>query len=299
MTCEVGVEMPIWNVPGLAFSCSTSSLIEFDGDIDVAHERGGDQRKERDRDEILERIVGELAVEERVHHQRSVDRHEQRVAVGSSLGDRLRTDDGVGTRPVVDDDLLAQILAHFLANEPSEKVGGPAGSKRHDQRDLARGIGLRRCPHRREEETRRSEGEIPECIAHRAFAHPAGTCFRPTGFITYGGYCTKSIEARTQRSPEHPKAQKRGAKKTKVEASRAALVTAGYRAQRCAYPRQRRFYPRGPKAHRIVVAAFRAAEPPAQGGSVSIRALDAQLLYQSCGEEFAGAAQANLDACQR
>ena len=179
MTCEVGVEMPIWNVPGLAFSCSTSSLIEFDGDIDVAHERGGDQRKERDRDEILERIVGELAVEERVHHQRSVDRHEQRVAVGSSLGDRLRTDDGVGTRPVVDDDLLAQILAHFLANEPSEKVGGPAGSKRHDQRDLARGIGLRRCPHRREEETRRSEGEIPECIAHPRLCPPCWNLFPP------------------------------------------------------------------------------------------------------------------------
>jgi alkanesulfonate monooxygenase SsuD/methylene tetrahydromethanopterin reductase-like flavin-dependent oxidoreductase (luciferase family) len=31
------------------------------GDVDVAHERGGHQRKQRDRDEILERIVGELA----------------------------------------------------------------------------------------------------------------------------------------------------------------------------------------------------------------------------------------------
>ena len=71
----------------------------------------------------------------------------------------------------------------------------------------------------------------------RAFAHPAGTCFRPTGFITYGDYCTKSIQAGTQRSPEQPKVQERGGKKTRVEAGGAALVTAGDRAQRCAYPR--------------------------------------------------------------
>ena len=31
LTCEVGVLIPIWKVPGLAFSCSTSSLIELTG----------------------------------------------------------------------------------------------------------------------------------------------------------------------------------------------------------------------------------------------------------------------------
>jgi hypothetical protein len=42
--CEVGVLMPIWKVPGFAFSCSTSSRIEVDRDIDVADQRGRDQR---------------------------------------------------------------------------------------------------------------------------------------------------------------------------------------------------------------------------------------------------------------
>ena len=99
--------------------------------------------------------------------------------------------------------------------------------------------------------------------------------------------------------PGAPEGAKARREKNQGETGGAALVTAGYRAQRCAYPRQRRVHPRGPKAHRIVVAAFRAAEPAAQGGSVSIRALDAQLLYQSRGEESPGAAQANLDACRR
>ena len=31
LTCDVGVLMPIWKVPGLAFSWSTSSRIEFTG----------------------------------------------------------------------------------------------------------------------------------------------------------------------------------------------------------------------------------------------------------------------------
>ena len=31
LTCDVGVLIPIWNVPGLAFSCSTSSLMELTG----------------------------------------------------------------------------------------------------------------------------------------------------------------------------------------------------------------------------------------------------------------------------
>src|SRR5262249_19139438 len=33
LTCDVGVLIPIWKVPGLAFSCSTRSLIEFTGSL--------------------------------------------------------------------------------------------------------------------------------------------------------------------------------------------------------------------------------------------------------------------------
>jgi hypothetical protein len=33
LTCEVGVLIPIWKVPGFAFSCSTSSPIELTGTL--------------------------------------------------------------------------------------------------------------------------------------------------------------------------------------------------------------------------------------------------------------------------
>jgi hypothetical protein len=84
---------------------------------------------QRDRRKILERIVGELAVEERIHDERAVDRHQQRVAIGRGLGDGLGADDGVGARPVVDDDLLAQIFAHLLAHEAAEEIGGAARAR--------------------------------------------------------------------------------------------------------------------------------------------------------------------------
>ena len=155
LTCEVGVLIPIWKVPGLAFSCSTSSLIELTGMLMFADQRGRHERDQRDRHEILERIVGELAVEERIHHQRAVDRHQQRVAVGRRLRHRLGADDGVRSRPVVDDDLLAQILAHLLADEPAEEIGGPAGRERDHQRDLPRRIGLRRRRAKQKQQSKR------------------------------------------------------------------------------------------------------------------------------------------------
>ena len=130
---------PTLNVPGLAFSRSMTSLQRVDRDVDVGLERRRHQRHQRDRLEILERIVGELGVEERVHHQRAVDRQQQRVAVGLGLGHGLGADDGVGAGAVVDDDLLAEVLAHLLADQPAEHVGRSARRERHDQRDRATG----------------------------------------------------------------------------------------------------------------------------------------------------------------
>ena len=183
--------MPIWKRAGLGLLLVDQLPDRVHRDVDVADQRGRHQRDQRDRREVLERIVGELAVEERVHHQRAVDRHQQRVAVGAGLGDRLRADDGVGAGAVVDDDLLAEVLAHLLADQPAEEIGRPARRERHDQRDLARRIGLR---HERPaaEEQQRGDGAdrdgrgVPRtffmfvvsvscrcCISRRAAASPA------------------------------------------------------------------------------------------------------------------------------
>ena len=133
--------MPIWKVPGFAFSCSTSSPIELTGTLMLPTSADGTSAMS-ETGVFPERIVGELAVEKRIHDERAVDRHQQRVAIGRGLGDGLGADDGVGARPVVDDDLLAQIFAHLLAHEAAEKIGGAARRERNDERDLARRIGL-------------------------------------------------------------------------------------------------------------------------------------------------------------
>src|SRR5262245_47395738 len=156
LTCDVGVLIPIWKVPGLAFSCSTSSLIEVTGML-MFPTTAGHERDQRDRHEILERIVGKLAVKEWIHDQRAVYRQQQRVAVGTCFGDRLGADDGVRPRTIVDDDLLAQIFAHLLTDKPAEKISGPAGREGNDERDLPRRIGLRgRGRNKKHEQCRRA-----------------------------------------------------------------------------------------------------------------------------------------------
>jgi hypothetical protein len=120
----------------------------------------------------VERIIGKLAVQERIHHQRAVDRHQQRVAVRRCLRDRLGTDDRVGSRPIVDDDLLPQVFAHFLTDEAAEKIGGPAGREGNDQRDLPHGIGLGGRGRNEEREqcggggkTMQLHGSISDCLS--------------------------------------------------------------------------------------------------------------------------------------
>ena len=89
-------------------------------------------RRQGDRREVVQRVVGQALVEVLVHHQRRVDCHEQGVAIGRRFGGRLRADDGVGARPVLDHDRLAPVLAHLLADHPRHDVRRTAGGKRHD-----------------------------------------------------------------------------------------------------------------------------------------------------------------------
>ena len=155
-TCEVGVLTPIWNVPGLAFSMSMTSCSVFGRHLDVGGQRGRHRGDQRDRHEVLERIVGQVGVEERVHHQRAVDRQQQRVAVGLGLCDRLRADDGVGAGAVVDDDLLAELLAELQSDQPADEIRRPARRERHDQGDGAGWIGLRKRRRRAADDQQRA-----------------------------------------------------------------------------------------------------------------------------------------------
>ena len=58
---------------------------------------------------------------------------DHRVTVGRCLDREFGAYDAVRARPVVDDDLVVDILAQVLRDEPRHDVGVAAGSVRHDQ----------------------------------------------------------------------------------------------------------------------------------------------------------------------
>ena len=113
-------------------------------------ERRADQhrvlRQPRDRHEVGEKVVGQVLVDRAVGDIGADVTELQGVAVGRrphglADGDRAR-----GAGRVVDDELLAQFLAHALAHDARHHVGGATGGERHDDGDrLARkSLGERR-----------------------------------------------------------------------------------------------------------------------------------------------------------
>ena len=54
------------------------------------------------------------------------------MAVGDSLGDRTRRNQGAGARPVPHQEGLAQSLLQFLPEHAREDVGAAARGKRND-----------------------------------------------------------------------------------------------------------------------------------------------------------------------
>ena len=100
------------------------------------------QARERDRREILERIVAGVGNERRHDRERVGDR-EQRVAVGRRFRDELRADEAARARPIVDDHLLTEPFAEPRRERADDEVDVAAGRERHDDADRrARGMRL-------------------------------------------------------------------------------------------------------------------------------------------------------------
>src|SRR5262249_6062703 len=96
--------------------------------------------RERDRGEILERIIRQVAGGDGIEHHGDIHHGEQGVAVGRHFGDARGRDRGIGAGLVLDHHRLAPYLAHALADNASKDVGRPARGKRHDDADRAIGI---------------------------------------------------------------------------------------------------------------------------------------------------------------
>src|SRR4051812_24526370 len=92
--------------------------------------------------EVLERIVGDL-VEEDWIDRKAVDVEQDGVAVRWRLRDLHGADAAARAADILDIELLAELLAELLHDEPRENVGRAAGCERHDDAHGPRGISLR------------------------------------------------------------------------------------------------------------------------------------------------------------
>jgi hypothetical protein len=100
------------------------------GDVDVRGLRNQDNRHE-----ILLRIERQSLRHELVERDRPRRREQDRIAVGRRLGGRGSSDIAGGAGPVVNHDLLAELLGELDAERSRQHVGGAAGRERHDHGD--------------------------------------------------------------------------------------------------------------------------------------------------------------------
>jgi hypothetical protein len=115
------------------------------GRVADQHQRhGGGQR---DRRKVFQRVIRQLGVQGRVGRHDAVVRHEERVAVGCGLCRRLGRDDAVGTRAVVYQHALANLLCHLRRDGAGNRVHRAACAKGHDDLDGPVGESLRRRGH--------------------------------------------------------------------------------------------------------------------------------------------------------
>ena len=96
-----------------------------------------------DRLEVLLAVVGQRLVERDVDRQRAHVGEQQRVAVGRRLRGLVDADRAAGAADILDDELLAERLAHRWHEHAGQRVGRTAGRERHDHGDGLGGIGLR------------------------------------------------------------------------------------------------------------------------------------------------------------
>ncbi len=126
----------------------------------------------RDADEVLHRVVRHLAVEMRIGHVRGRVHHDH-VAVRRALRHDVGTDDAGCAAAVVDDELLADVLGHFLHDHAARDVVRAAGRPGNDHPYRLDRVILGESRHRqrhgaRQREQRQSHGVVhdssPGCV---------------------------------------------------------------------------------------------------------------------------------------
>jgi hypothetical protein len=108
----------------------------------VDHQRIRSRSDHADVGEVLDRVVWQLLVDMRGDEMRAAG-NDERVAIGRGFGCEIRADGSAGAGPVVDEDLLAELLGKPRRQHSRRRVGEAAGRERHYQPDGTRRPGLR------------------------------------------------------------------------------------------------------------------------------------------------------------
>src|ERR1043166_5998141 len=122
--------------------------------------------RKRDRFEVPERIVWHLAEENRIDGE-TADVEQDGMAVRRRLGHLGGADAAARAADVLDIELLSQLLAQLLNDQPRENIGRAAGRKRDDTAHRPPRIRLRPGVARPAAESRRARSEAEKCAARK------------------------------------------------------------------------------------------------------------------------------------
>ena len=136
-------------LPGLALACAMNSGTVLAGTDGLTTITRGCADDGCDRRDVADEIEIEFVVERRVDRVAATDQ-EQRVAVRRRSYDDFGADITAGTRPVLDDEWLAEPLRQPLTDQAREDVGRAARGKADNHVHRPRRIGLapKRCARR-------------------------------------------------------------------------------------------------------------------------------------------------------
>jgi hypothetical protein len=139
--------------PARILLCERHKLSDiFDRLRRMHRDRDRRQRDQRERSEVLDRVIWQLGVERRVDGVRAHGADQQRLTVGRGFRYDVGTDRATSATPIVDDDSRLQRFPQHLRKRSRDDVGGAAGRERHDDADLFAGEHLGasgRNPHRK------------------------------------------------------------------------------------------------------------------------------------------------------
>ena len=150
------------------------------GTDEIGHQEERYAHDPRGGRDVAHEIVAEIVVEGRIDGRRHTD-EKQRVAVGGRVDDDLGRDIGGGTRPVLDNELLAGPLRKPVPHQARDDVIAAGRGEPDDPAHRSDRIALGPGDARQRRKRRSARGETQEFPAGRFHGLPPGgdTAMRP------------------------------------------------------------------------------------------------------------------------